>query len=184
MSVVLQHCQGQKRHSHTTPVTLHPYPSRLSLTCIPKRVGGILSQTVLQSPLISSIHYFGTPLSITAQYPSVKEQITHISHGNIVPALWKGSAPGANIKHWERSPQQGTAHEVFSQWALRGHRQGYSTVLQMGYTKRCALVSSCLDTLLAVKYRIPLNKMEFLFHSTNVRSKCSRVQVYECCSLH
>lgn len=42
---------------------------------------------------------------------------------------------------------------------LRDDRHGYSTVLQTGYTKTCELDSSCLDTLLAVAYWIPVNKM-------------------------
>lgn len=89
MSVVPEQCQGQKRQSHTAPITLHPYPSRFTLPHFPKRVSGILSRTVLQSPLIISIHYIRTLLSITAQNPSVKEQITHITRGNIVPLLRK-----------------------------------------------------------------------------------------------
>lgn len=121
-------------------------------------ISGILSLTVLQSPLISSIHYIRTLLSITAQNPSVKEQIIRVTWGNIVPASWKGSAPWANIKCWGETPSRRLHLRSCPCESLRDDRHGYRTV-QMGYTKRCALDRSCLDTLLTATYWIPVNKM-------------------------
>lgn len=86
MSMVPEHCEGQKRKPRNTtpPITLLPYPSRLTLPLIPKHRSGMLPWTVLLNLLISSVCYIWTVLSITAQYPSVKEQIVHMSHKAIL----------------------------------------------------------------------------------------------------
>lgn len=108
-----QNTGRDKGDSHTTPVTLHPYPSRFILPHFPIHVSGILSQTVLQSPLISSIHYIRTVLSITAQNPSVKEQIIDITHEAIL-CLHKKRECSSQHQVLGRNPQQETADEVFS----------------------------------------------------------------------
>ena len=127
------------------PITLPPYPSRLTLPPIPKHRSGMLPWMVLLNPLISRVCYIWRVLSITAQYPSVKEQITHVTGDNIVPAY----ASGANIKCWGRNPIR-TLNMRSPQDLPRDGRHGYSTLLQMGSTNWCALVSSCLDTILVV----------------------------------
>lgn len=144
----------------------------------------MLPFTVLLNPLISRVSSIWTALSITAQYPSVREQIIHMSHDTILrlhycegmflgqTSIAEGEAPAEDCT-W------GLLHVSVQETADIGTAQRCRWAPQRDVHQSAAAWTHCS----VLSFVFQRKKMVTVWF-TNVRNKCSRVQVYELCSLH